>query len=252
MADSKKISRRDALKIMGAAAVGTGLGLNSLGAAEPEKTRTYKGKLKVLLVNGSPNEKGCTCTALSEIGKTLESNGIGFQHFWIGRKPLSGCLACGGCRKTGKCVINDRVNEFLSVVPPFDGYVFGSPVHFAGMTGAMTSFLDRAFFCDRATNYFNLKPGATVTSCRRSGSTTTLDQLNKYLIHRGMPIVPSQYWPMVYGNTPDEVRQDREGLQIMRTLAQNMAWMLKSIAAARQAGIAKPVYEKRIGTNFIR
>lgn len=238
------------MRLIGSAAIGAGIGLAPQALADAPGEPG--GALRVLLVNGSPHENGCTRTALAEVGASLAQNGVESEFFWIGRKPLSGCMGCGGCARTGRCVFDDRVNEFLDAARPYDGFVLGSPVHFSGVAGAMSAFLNRAFFCDRATNQFCLKPGAAVVTCRRSGSTTALDQLNKYLIHRGMPIVPSQYWPMAFGNTPDEIRQDREGMQIMRTLGQNMAWMLKSFDAARRAGIARPVYEPRVGTNFIR
>ncbi|MCD8252904.1 MAG: flavodoxin family protein [Phocaeicola dorei] len=182
----------------------------------------------------------------------LNTNGIETEFYWVGNRPLSGCVACGACSQNGRCYMNDTVNEFLDKAKDFDGFVFGSPVHFAAMTGTMTSFMDRAFFCARTRKEFGGKVAAAVTSCRRSGSTTTLDQLNKYFIHGGMPVVPSQYWPMVYGNTPDEVRQDAEGLQIMRTLAQNMTWMLCCIEAGHQMGITYPEREPRVSTNFIR
>lgn len=252
MGKSKKISRRDAIKYMGTTAVGLGLGLGTAGAFGAFSNSILGKHMKVLLVNGSPNREGCTFTALSEMAGVLNANGVETEIFWIGRNPISGCIACGACARSGRCFINDRVNEFLEKSEGFDGFIFGAPVHFASMNGAMTSFMDRAFFCARAKNEMAGKPAATVTSCRRSGSTTTLDQLNKYPIHRGMPLVPSQYWPMVYGNTPDEVRQDAEGLQIMRTLAQNLTWMMNCIEAGKQAGINYPDREPKLSTNFIR
>lgn len=254
MDESKGITRRQALKQMGAAAVvGAGIGIGSLNATELFGGKEYNGrKMKVMLVNGSPHKEGCTFTALSEVASVLNQNGVETEIFWIGNRPLSGCVACGACGRTGRCFMNDTVNEFLDKAKDFDGFVFGSPVHFAAMTGAMTSFMDRAFFCARTHQEFGGKPAAAVTSCRRSGSTTTLDQLNKYFIHGGMPVVPSQYWPMVYGNTPEQVRQDAEGLQIMRTLGQNLTWLLCCIEAGRQMKIAYPEREARVSTNFIR
>ena len=206
--------------------------------------------MKVLLVNGSPHAQGCTYTALCEVAAALEKQGIETELFQVGTKPISGCLGCGACIKTGKCVIDDVVNEFLEKAKDADGFVFGSPVHFANASGAITSFMDRAFYGKGAV-YAN-KPAAAVMSCRRGGATATLDQLNKYFTISNMPIVSSQYWNMVHGNTPDEVRQDAEGMQTMRTLGINMAWLLKCIEAGKTAGIAMPEREAKVATNFIR
>jgi len=206
--------------------------------------------MKVLLVNGSPHAQGCTYTALREVATALEKQGIETELFQVGTKPISGCLGCGACIKTGKCVIDDVVNEFVEKAKDADGFVFGSPVHFANASGAITSFMDRAFYGKGAV-YAN-KPAAAVMSCRRGGATATLDQLNKYFTISNMPIVSSQYWNMVHGNTPDEVRQDAEGMQTMRTLGINMAWLLKCIEAGKAAGIAMPEREAKVATNFIR
>lgn len=206
--------------------------------------------MKVLLVNGSPHANGCTYTALCEVATALEQQGIETEIFQLGTKPISGCLGCGVCRKTGKCVIDDGVNVFVERAKEADGFVFGSPVHFAGASGAITSFLDRAFYGKGAV--FANKPAAAIMSCRRGGATATLDQLNKYFSISNMPIVSSQYWNMVHGNTPDEVRQDLEGMQTMRTLGVNMAWLLKCIEAGKAAGIALPEREAKVATNFIR
>ena len=249
MNSSSSISRRASLKQMGMAAAGAGLGLGFASAAETVPAASGK-KLRVALVNGSPHEHGCTYTALKEVAGALEGCGVETEIFWIGSHPVAGCIACGECRKTGKCFRNDCVNLFLEKVPGCDGFVFGSPVHFASAAGDMSSFLDRVFYA--ASARFRGKPGAAVTSCRRAGSTATLDQLNKYLLFSSMPIVSSQYWNMFHGNTPDEVRKDLEGLQIMRTLGRNMAWLLKSIEAGKLAGVPLPEEEPRVGTNFIR
>jgi len=206
--------------------------------------------MKVILVNGSPHKNGCTYTALSEVAETLHKEGIETEIFWVGNKPLSGCIACKGCFKTGKCVINDTVNEFIDKVKDADGFIFGSPVHYAGASGAITSFMDRAFY-HKAGN-FQGKPAAAIASCRRGGASATFDQLNKYFTICSMPVVSSQYWNMVHGNTPDEVKQDLEGLQTMRTLGRNMAWMLKCIEAGKIAGIDFPEHEEKVATNFIR
>jgi multimeric flavodoxin WrbA len=210
--------------------------------------------MKVLLVNGSPHEKGCTYAALEAVAKTLNSNAIETEIFQIGKKPLSGCVACQNCAELGHCVFSDRVNDFLDMAKDADGFVFGSPVHFASAGGAMTSFMDRAFFADLLSGKkaFYLKPAAAVVSARRAGTTATFDQLNKYFTISGMPVISSSYWNMVHGLTPDDVKKDLEGLQIMRTLGRNMAWFLKCKEAGAKAGIAFPEREERISTNFIR
>jgi len=209
--------------------------------------------MKVLLINGSPNKEGCTFTALAEVAATLEKNGVGTEIFWIGKKPISGCIACFKCEETGKCILNDVVNECAAKLDDFDGFVFGTPVYFASGNGAMTAFMDRLFLsAEIMGKHMTGKPAAAVVSCRRSGSTATFDQMNKYFSACSMPIVTSQYWNAVHGHIPEEVLQDLEGLQTMRTLGQNMAWLLKCIEAGKNAGIARPVYEERIRTNFIR
>ena len=206
--------------------------------------------MKVILVNGSPKPKGCTYTALKEVEKQLIKNEIETEIFWIGNKPISGCLGCNGCSKTGKCVIDDKVNEFSEKAKEADGFVFGSPVHFAAMSGALSSFMDRAFYGRGA--LFANKPATAVVSCRRGGATATVDEINKYFQITNMPVVSSQYWNMVHGNTPEEVIKDEEGLQTMRTLGNNMAWLLKSIEAGRKAGVKLPENENIVRTNFIR
>jgi multimeric flavodoxin WrbA len=208
--------------------------------------------MKVLLINGSPRAKGCTYTALCEISKELEKENIETEIFHVGNKPIRGCTACGGCSKynSGKCVFDDdTVNIALEKAKGVDGFIFGSPVHYAGASGQITSFLDRFFY---AGDGFQYKPGAAIVSCRRGGSTAAFDQLNKYFTISNMPIVSSQYWNMVHGNTPEEVKQDLEGMQTMRTLGKNMAWLLKSIQAGREAGVKLPEKEPRAVTNFIR
>ena len=206
--------------------------------------------MKVLLVNGSPHAQGCTYTALCEVAAALEKQGIETELFQVGTKPISGCLGCGACIKTGKCVIDDVVNEFVEKAKDADGFVFGSPVHYAGASGAITSFMDRAFYGKGA--IYADKPAAAIVSCRRGGATAAFEQLNKYFTISNMPIVSSQYWNMVHGNTPEQVRQDLEGMQTMRTLGKNMAWLLKCIQAGKDAGIAKPEREAKVATNFIR
>ena len=211
--------------------------------------------MKVLMINGSPHEKGCTYTALCEAAKALNGEGVETDFFWIGKKPLAGCAGCGACTKPGRCVFDDKVNEFTTLAEGYDGFIFGSPVYFSGMNGALMSFMDRAFFSGsrREKNPFALKPAAAVVSARRAGTTSALDQMNKYFLHGQMIVPGSRYWNMVHGNTPEEVLQDEEGLQIMRTLGRNMAWLLKLKEAGNAAGVPLPKQEeKRIATNFIR
>ena len=205
--------------------------------------------MKVLLINGSPNEFGCTYTALKEVSDTLNQEGVETEIFWIGKKAISGCIACGTCKKTGKCVFDDDVNKIIAKLSSIDGIVVGSPVYYAGPSGQICAFLDRLFY---AGSGFAGKLGASVVSCRRAGAATSFDRLNKYFTITNMPIVSSQYWNMVHGNIPEEVKQDKEGLQTMRTLAKNMAWLLKCIEAGKEKGIEKPKYEKTVMTNFIR
>lgn len=206
--------------------------------------------MKVLLINGSPHKKGCTYTALKEVADTLEANGVKTEIMHLGVKPIAGCIACGNCQKNGKCFVDDSVNEFLAKLPEIDGIVLGSPVYYAGASGQITSFLDRAFFA--RSGKFEGKLGAAVVSCRRGGASATFDQLNKYFTMNSMPVVSSQYWNQVHGFTPDDVRQDLEGMQTMRTLANNMAWLLKCIALGKKQGIEMPDTEEKILTNFIR
>ena len=210
--------------------------------------------MQVLLVNGSPHQSGCTDAALQAVGAALREAGIRSDTFWIGNHPLTGCVGCGFCAKTGRCRYEDTVNIFLDAAEDYDGFVFGAPVHFASAAASMLGFLSRAFFTDHCAglNRFAFKPGAALVSARRAGTTAALDELNKYLLYAQMPIVTSRYWNMVHGQTPEEVQKDLEGMQIMRVLGRNMAWMLRSIEAGRKAGIAIPEQEPRISTNFIR
>ena len=206
--------------------------------------------MKVMLVNGSPNAEGCTYTALMEVASSLEKQGVDTEIFQLGKEPISGCIACRGCYKKKRCVIDDKVNEFLDKAENANGFVFGSPVHFSSASGTLVSFMDRVFYSNIWN--FNGKVGASVVSCRRAGSTATFDQLNKYFTINNMPIVSSQYWNAVHGNTPEEVKQDLEGLQTMRVLGSNMAWLIKCIEQGKSAGIPYPEYEKHQFTNFIR
>lgn len=211
--------------------------------------------MKVLLVNGSPHKEGCTYTALTEVEKSLNKEGIETDIFWIGNKPISGCIACKACVKLKKCVFNnDKVNEFIEIAKDYDGFIFGTPVHWAAASGAITSFLDRVFYADSCggRKSFYLKPAATVISARRAGTTATFDQINKYFGILQMPIITSQYWNMVHGAKPEEVKQDLEGMQIMRTLGRNMAFFLKCKEAGIKAGVKLPEVEPTVLTNFIR
>ncbi|WP_050623480.1 flavodoxin family protein [Clostridium phoceensis] len=210
--------------------------------------------MKVLLVNGSPHKEGCTYTALTEVAKALECEGIGTDFFWIGSKPLSDCIACKTCATKHACVFDDKVNEFLDMAADYDGFIFGTPVHWGGATGAMTSFLDRAFYADfcGGRNNFYLKPAAAIMSARRAGTTATWDQMNKYFGLMQMPIITSRYWNMVHGARPEDVGKDEEGMQVMRILGKNMAWFLKCKEAGEKAGVPLPEQEQIHFTNFIR
>lgn len=207
--------------------------------------------MKVLFINGSPRANGNTSIAIAEMQKVFHKNGIDTEIFQIGAKEIRGCMACGYCFKNGKCAIDDVVNnELAAKFEECDGVVVGSPVFYASANGSLISLLDRLFY----STHFNktMKVGASVAVARRGGCSSTFDQLNKYFTICSMPVVSSQYWNMVHGNTPDEVKQDLEGLQTMRTLARNMAWMLKCIEAGKKAGIDFPQHEEKVATNFIR
>ena len=206
--------------------------------------------MKVLLVNGSPHEHGSTDRALREVEKSLAEAGIETEIFWIGNQPVGGCIGCGGCGKKGECVFGGVVAEFGRKARDADGFVFGSPVHYAAASGNMTSFMDRLFYS--AGENLRFKPAAVVTVARRGGNTATYEQLLKYPGITNMPIVSSQYWNMVHGANAQDVEQDLEGLQTMRTLGRNMAWMLRCIEAGKKAGIEHPALEPFQRTNFIR
>lgn len=207
--------------------------------------------MKVLLVNGGPHENGCTFSALNEIKNTLEQNGVEAEIFNIGKSPVRGCIGCGGCANNdGHCVFSDDVvNTLIDKAKDADGFVFGSPVHYASPAGAFCAVLDRVFYA--GSKFFSYKPGAAVVSCRRAGTTASLDVLNKYFMINNMPVVSSQYWNMVHGAKAEDVLKDEEGLQIMRTLGKNMAWLLKNIEAGKNCGIAVPESEPKKRTNFI-
>lgn len=206
--------------------------------------------MKVMLINGSPHARGCTYTALREAADALERNGIETEFLHVGGAPVAGCIACNRCRTTGRCFVEDKVNGVLDALDGIDGFIVGSPVYFACAAGQLLAFLDRLFYA--AGGRFDGKPAAAVVSCRRGGASAAFGQINKFFSMNNMPIVTSQYWNQVHGFTPDDVRKDEEGLQTMRTLGNNMAWLLKCIEAGRQAGIEKPEREPFRMTNFIR
>lgn len=208
--------------------------------------------MKVLLINGSPHEFGCTYTALSEVASQLGRNGVETEIFWLGTEPIRSCTGCRGCSKLdGRCVYSgDAVEAAQDKMAEFDGMIVGSPVHYAGASGQVTSFLGRMFYSGGAK--LQGKPGAAVVSCRRGGASAAFESLNKFFQINNMPLVTSQYWNSVHGNTPEEVKRDLEGLQVMRALGDNMAWLLKSIEAGKELGVAYPEREPKERTNFIR
>ncbi|WP_094605794.1 2-amino-4-deoxychorismate dehydrogenase [Sporomusa silvacetica DSM 10669] len=205
--------------------------------------------MKVLLINGSPNAKGCTYTALNEVETELNEQGIETEIIHVGNKDIRGCMGCMQCKTTGKCVFDDLVNEVAPKFEQADGIVIGSPVYFASANGTLVSFIDRLFFSVPADR--SMKVGAAVVSARRGGCSATFDEINKYFTISGMPIASSQYWNSVHGHTPDDVRKDEEGLQTMRTLGRNMAFLIKSISLGKEK-FGLPEKETWIATNFIR
>lgn len=206
--------------------------------------------MKVLMINGSPHKDGCTNAALCEIASTLNQDQIETEIVHIGTQPIQGCIACGKCAETGRCIFQDCINSILEKAETSDGFIFGSPVYYASANGSMVSLMDRLFYASQG--QFSYKPAAVITSARRAGTTATLDQLNKYLQISNMITVPSCYWNMVHGSCKEDVAKDLEGLQIMRTLGKNMTWLLKMKECSLQNQIVPPEPEQRIRTNFIR
>ena len=206
--------------------------------------------MKVLLINGSPHKNGCTYTALNEMAGVLQQAGIETTIFHIGSAPVGGCVGCGGCAKAGKCVFGGPVAEVLPLVQEADGIVFGAPVHYATAAGSMLGFMHRLAMSGG--QYLRHKPAAVVTSARRAGTTTALEAMEKVAQICQMPLVSSTYWPMVHGGTAEQAALDEEGMQIMRNLGHNMAWLLRCIEAGRAAGITPPRAENTARTNFIR
>lgn len=205
--------------------------------------------MKVILINGSSRENGCTGMALREVERSLKEEGIGTEQFFIGNEALPDCIACRKCRETGRCVFNDSVNMFVEKARSADGFVFSSPVYYAHPSGRLLTFMDRAFYS--GSDAFVFKPAAAVLSARRAGTTASFDVINKYFTICSMPVVSSTYWNHVYGAQPEQVSQDKEGLMTMYNIGKNMAWMLKCLELGRQNGLDHPENEKVL-TNFIR
>ncbi len=205
--------------------------------------------MKVLLINGSPHKNGCTNRALDEISSALNANGIDTETVWIGNGQIHGCIACNKCKETKRCVFDDGVNEISEKMKDCNGLIVGSPVYYASANGSLYSLLDRLFgICP----YLLHKPAAAIVSARRGGTSSAIDSLNKYFTIRQMPVVSSTYWNMVHGNTPEEVEDDKEGLNTMKNLGNNMAWLIKCIELAKKNGITPPTENSIVKTNFIR
>ena len=203
--------------------------------------------MKVLVINGSPRAKGCTVRALEEVIKVLHAEGVETELMQIGAQDIRGCLSCGGCRKTHRCVLDDAVNEAADKLRACDGLLIGSPVYYASPNGTLLSFLDRLFHSSAAD--MHLKVGASVVSCRRGGAASSFEVLNKYFTISGMPVVSSTYWNSVHGFTAADVEKDLEGLQVMRNLGRNMAFLMRAIAAEKERTGA-PVMENAAFTSF--
>ena len=205
--------------------------------------------MKVVLINGSPHENGTTARALKEVSKTLNYNGIDTEIITIGNKEVVGCNVCCYCVEHNRCVKKDIVNEIIEKIEQADGVIVGSPVYFASLNGTLKSLLDRVFFAKKS---FANKPAAAVAVARRAGTTATIDIINKYFTINNMPVISSCYWNMVFGSNGEQAEHDLEGLQTMRTLGENMAWIIKCIDAGKKAGVSLPKTEDKIKTNFIK
>lgn len=205
--------------------------------------------MRVLLINGSPRNEGNTFLALSEIAKTLNEEGVETVIVGIGKKAVQGCIACGMCGRTGRCTFNDDLyGKIFSIIKDgIDGLIVGSPVYYGGPNGSVCALMDR--ICYSLNGYLKFKPAASVAVCRRGGASATFDRLNKYFTILNMPVVSSQYWNMVYGQTPGQAALDEEGMQTMRTLGRNMAWMIKKLNVSEDG---HPELEQPVWTNFIR
>lgn len=211
--------------------------------------------MKVIAFNGSPKKEGNTYHALKMVGEELEKNGIDFEIIHVGNKNIRGCMACGQCAKNKdeKCAINtDQVNEWIQVIKQADGILLGSPVHFSGMSSTMKAFLDRAFYVHSTNDgLFRHKVGASVVSVRRSGGSATFDSLNHYLTYAEMFMPTTNYWNVIHGTAPGEVLEDEEGMQIMRVLGKNMAFLMKALESTKES-ISAPKGEEKIFTCFVR
>ena len=203
------------------------------------------------MINGSPHKHGCTYTALHEIEVVLNRHEIDTEIVYLGKEAIPGCIDCGTCFKTGRCMFNDKVNEIIALIDTIDAIIIGSPVYFSSASGQITAFLDRLFLTAGKTRLSG-KLGASIVSCRRGGATATFDQLNKYFAESNMPIITSNYWNQVHGSSAEDVLKDVEGLQTLRNLGENMVWLLKCIKAGEKAGVPRPAHEPKIFTNFIR
>lgn len=206
--------------------------------------------MKILLVNGSPHQHGCTYTALDEAARALNANGIETEILWLGTKAMQGCIACGGCKVSGCCVFDDQVARVTRELDSIDGFIFGTPVYYGGPSGTVQAFMDRLFHS--AGRRMAGKVAAAVVSCRRGGSTAAFQSMNMYFQMTNMIVITSQYWNQIHGNTREEALQDAEGLQTMRILAENMRYVLQCLAAGKEKGVAPLSCEPRTATNFIR
>ena len=207
--------------------------------------------MKVIILNGSPKAKGNTATALREVEKTLNQQGIETDWIHVGHRDIRGCIACNGCWKSGRCAFDDIVNEISAKMKEADGLLVGSPVYFASPNGTLLALLDRLFYSNLHTDW-TMKVGASVSIARRGGATATMDVLNKYFLKTNMPVVPSQYWSIAHGTMPGEVTQDEEGMQTMRQLGLNMAFLIKSINLGMKEFGSPKIQEKLTETHYIR
>ncbi len=205
--------------------------------------------MKVLLINGSSREQGCTSVALGEVARALNEEGIETEIMFIGNGALPDCIACRSCKKTGRCVFNDAANELAEKAKECDGFVFGSPVYYSHPSARLLTVMDRAFYSGGKN--FAFKPAAAVLSARRAGSVASLDVINKYFMIQSMPVVSSTYWNHVFGAQPEDVKQDEEGMETMYNIGKNMAWLLKCIETGKANNIPHP-QNKKVFTNFIK